>query len=613
MSLKENIFFTIKKIFKNPLSYILAFSILFQNFIYSRFTSYSMSGDSLSYLAEYYKENIFLGQVNHNRTPIYPYFCKIIELFSNENNFYSNITFVQGTLFVISIIFFYLMLKKLFKSKPLYITLTLLYALNPFLYLWNTLILTEGITIFELVLLLYFTVSYIKEPKKSSAIGTSILLFIMVMTRPANIYLVACYLVFWLLNYFIHKKDKVINIIKTGLISLGVCILGILIYCTQMKFQHGTFGLTAVSDINTTISVVYSNTYKYGDNKKIIEDIDKIFINGDANSAWDVNDYLGEHYSLKEINSFMSSAKKNGMLHYIKYHIKKVYTCGTYNLGIIYSQANLINEYGIVSGIASNVYPLTFALVYLLLLGSFIFLIVNLIKRKEIEWIVAALFSIIAGNIILSLFCAPFEWQRLSLISIPCSMILIPYLLREIFILSNEKPKKKKKTTKKKTTKSSKNNNSLMSNIEELFEYAFKFDIDKLFRSATDNTIIQFFRYLFVGGIAAVVNIGMLYVFTDIININYIISNVLSFILGLFVNYLLSKKFVFQGETNISKTKEFVIYAIIGVLGLGIDTLLVWLFTDICGFYYMISKLISTLLVFIWNFGARKVLYKIIK
>ena len=132
---------------------------------------------------------------------------------------------------------------------------------------------------------------------------------------------------------------------------------------------------------------------------------------------------------------------------------------------------------------------------------------------------------------------------------------------------------------------------------------------NKLFIDKTNNTIIQFFRYIFVGGIAAVVNIGMLYIFTDIFKIYYLLSNVFSFSLGLIVNYILSKKF----EKAISKSKEFIIYAIIGVLGLIIDTLLVGLMTSILGLYYMLSKIISTILVFIWNFGARKIFYKIIK
>lgn len=135
----------------------------------------------------------------------------------------------------------------------------------------------------------------------------------------------------------------------------------------------------------------------------------------------------------------------------------------------------------------------------------------------------------------------------------------------------------------------------------------------KLFIQKTNNTIIQFIRYIFVGGVAAVVNIGMLYIFTEIFSIYYLISNVLSFTLGLIVNYLLSKKFVFQDSTSISKQNEFLVYTIIGVIGLVLDTLFVGLFTNIFGMYYMISKIISTVLVFVWNFLARKLFYKIVK
>ncbi len=137
--------------------------------------------------------------------------------------------------------------------------------------------------------------------------------------------------------------------------------------------------------------------------------------------------------------------------------------------------------------------------------------------------------------------------------------------------------------------------------------------INKLFINQTNNSFLQFIRYGFVGGIAAIVNIGMLYVFTDMFHIHYIVSNVLSFTLGLIVNYILSKKFVFSNNVSISKISEFTIYAIIGVIGLGLDTLLLWLFTEKIALFYMVSKIISTIIVFIWNFGARKVLYKVIE
>ena len=132
--------------------------------------------------------------------------------------------------------------------------------------------------------------------------------------------------------------------------------------------------------------------------------------------------------------------------------------------------------------------------------------------------------------------------------------------------------------------------------------------LNKLFIEKTNDVKIQFPRYILVGGIAAVVNIGALYIFTDIFHLYYLFSNIFGFILGLITNYLLSKVLVFAKEQKFNKVIEFTIYAIIGVIGLGLDTLFLWIFTS-WGLYYLLSKIISTALVFIWNFGARKVLY----
>jgi putative flippase GtrA len=134
----------------------------------------------------------------------------------------------------------------------------------------------------------------------------------------------------------------------------------------------------------------------------------------------------------------------------------------------------------------------------------------------------------------------------------------------------------------------------------------------KLFIENTKDIKLQFFRYLFVGGIAAVVNIGTLYIFTDIIKIHYLIANAIGFLLGLTVNYILSRLLVFSVEKADNRIFEFLSYSVIGLLGLGLDTLFMWIGTSLISIYYMLTKVISTGLVFIWNFGARKLLYIII-
>lgn len=131
----------------------------------------------------------------------------------------------------------------------------------------------------------------------------------------------------------------------------------------------------------------------------------------------------------------------------------------------------------------------------------------------------------------------------------------------------------------------------------------------RLFFEKTNSTLLQFFRYIFVGGFAAVINIGSLYIFTEFFNIYYLISNIIGFIFGLLANYILSKCFIFTSNIKINKFFEMFVYCLVGIVGLGLDTLFMWIGTSKLGVYYILTKMISTCLVFIWNFLGRKSIY----
>lgn len=132
--------------------------------------------------------------------------------------------------------------------------------------------------------------------------------------------------------------------------------------------------------------------------------------------------------------------------------------------------------------------------------------------------------------------------------------------------------------------------------------------IRTLFTSKTDKTWIQLFRYGIVGGTALAVDWGTLAFLTEICGINYLISGGIAFILGLTVNYLLSIRWVFDVRNVEQPVLELLIFAVIGVIGLGINELILWLFTEKVGIYYMQSKMISAGIVFFWNFIARKLI-----
>lgn len=121
----------------------------------------------------------------------------------------------------------------------------------------------------------------------------------------------------------------------------------------------------------------------------------------------------------------------------------------------------------------------------------------------------------------------------------------------------------------------------------------------------------QLLRYAVVGGIAFVVDYGSLWLLTEFVGLHHLVSAAIAFVLGLVCNYLISTAWVF-GESKVgNRWLEFAAFAIIGLVGLGLNELIIYLCTDVCGIHYMLSKMVSTVLVFFWNFFARRfILFK---
>ena len=129
--------------------------------------------------------------------------------------------------------------------------------------------------------------------------------------------------------------------------------------------------------------------------------------------------------------------------------------------------------------------------------------------------------------------------------------------------------------------------------------------------SKTDNVFIQLIRYTFVGGFAFIIDFSLLWFLTDICDIYYLISATISFFVGLIINFFLSKKWIFNKSKVDNKKLEFLFFALIGIVGLGLNDLFIWFLTDYCNIHYLVSKIIAVFLVYLWNFCARKyLLYK---
>ncbi|TSC59576.1 MAG: GtrA-like protein family [Candidatus Peregrinibacteria bacterium Greene0416_62] len=115
---------------------------------------------------------------------------------------------------------------------------------------------------------------------------------------------------------------------------------------------------------------------------------------------------------------------------------------------------------------------------------------------------------------------------------------------------------------------------------------------------------IQFFRYFFVGGTAAVVDLVVYTTLLKLLGIPYLVAAFIGYMIGLAWNHYLCVLWVFQSKHSRSKEVTMVIAIAIG--GLIWTELILYGLVEWGGSDEIVAKIISQILVLLWNFGMRK-------
>lgn len=118
--------------------------------------------------------------------------------------------------------------------------------------------------------------------------------------------------------------------------------------------------------------------------------------------------------------------------------------------------------------------------------------------------------------------------------------------------------------------------------------------------------IQQIIKFGFVGFLCFFIDYGIMVFLTEVAGVNYLLSSGCSFSVSVVVNYILSIKFVFDADKNANKVREFLVFLILSIGGLGINQLVMWIAVDGIGIHYMISKIGATAIVMVYNFITRK-------
>jgi len=121
------------------------------------------------------------------------------------------------------------------------------------------------------------------------------------------------------------------------------------------------------------------------------------------------------------------------------------------------------------------------------------------------------------------------------------------------------------------------------------------------FGGKANPALTRFNRFTFVGIFTFLSNIFLLYFFTDILNINYIASTIISFMITLTLAYSINIKWGYVG-TEQKIFKGYRLFLAIDLLTLLIVLVLMIFFVGTIGIHYIFSRITSGIIAGTINF-----------
>ena len=117
----------------------------------------------------------------------------------------------------------------------------------------------------------------------------------------------------------------------------------------------------------------------------------------------------------------------------------------------------------------------------------------------------------------------------------------------------------------------------------------------------------QILSFCIVGVICTVIDFGVMIFLREVAGVYYLVASGISFAVSVVVNYLLSMKYVFCSKKDSSKTREFILFVVLSVIGLGLNQAIMWAAVDGLGISYILSKAGATAIVMVYNFVTKKI------
>lgn len=115
--------------------------------------------------------------------------------------------------------------------------------------------------------------------------------------------------------------------------------------------------------------------------------------------------------------------------------------------------------------------------------------------------------------------------------------------------------------------------------------------------------LLKFLKFGVVGGTGVIVDFSFTWLCKEKLHIQKYISNAIGFTIAASTNWLLNRIWTFRSH-NPHMFNEYSKFLFISIIGLGINSLVLWILTDKFKINFYLSKLGAIAVVTVWNFFA---------
>jgi putative flippase GtrA len=117
----------------------------------------------------------------------------------------------------------------------------------------------------------------------------------------------------------------------------------------------------------------------------------------------------------------------------------------------------------------------------------------------------------------------------------------------------------------------------------------------------TESFILKFLKFACVGLTGVLIDFGTTYFFKEVVKIQKYVANAIGFTVAATSNYFLNRIWTFESH-NPHIAIEYIKFLVISLIGLGINTLILWLLVSKFKKRFYLSKLFAIAVVTVWNF-----------